>query len=429
MFKAWHLFGTQKKISLNEIARLSVAVFVYCFANTSYADESSTSNPLSTHLEYQVGADVWQISASTSEDLAPGYVEDRTYLLLPDYNTKWSYKKQSTYGWLTGRLTVDGSTYFSMKVQANQYLGLRVDEAQIEKYISPFLGLRLGVVDYKTSWCRTYESNSIWMRDIEPLCNLQTYRDITGGAPGAQVFVQNTWDPYIIQAQVGIYRPKMLGYAPKEYGDLYPAPSVDYEYDVLSNKKTGFNINLLDTIRSIEARFSYIKGIQEAYTPASDLQARSRQSSKANSAAVSFPIQEKITTRFTRFAQTQDGTCRSEVANFSGCNSNIFYKKVFNSVEMSYQITARQSVGFGVTKIRYDLRVDNYDASSNFQVFLSFPPRSIDITQKNLAWRINWGGGMFTQVQYLTSKQNSSYLGSTFLSDGRALGLRFGYQF
>lgn len=406
-----------------------IAAFMCVTVSNCNAFEWSNPDLPPSKWSYQIGVDTWHIKADVAEDTYPGYVEDRSYLLLPDYNTKWSYHNPAAYGWAIGSTMLTPSITSNIKVQVNQMFGLRIDEAQIEKKISPYLSFRAGVVDYKTSWCRSYEADTVWMRDVEPLCNLQTFRDITGGAPGAQVVVQNHLDPYVVQAQIGIYRPKAFGYAPQEFGDLYPVPDTKFKYTVNSNNKTGVNINILDLYRSIEARFSYIYGIQEAYAPDETLKSTTRQANKATYAAISFPILNKVTANISHFTQIQNATCRSDIAPYSSCNLNAFFKKTFKSMDASYPVNQRHTIGIGITKINYDFRQDNYDPITQFQTFLSAIPRSIDITQKNLGWRMDFGNGLFTQLQYIKSKQSTSIYGEAYPSAGRALGLRIGYQF
>lgn len=425
MFSTWPQQDTHQRL-LRAMRFVAVALLklLWSIAPLSYAHAYNESTE--SQWSYQIGADAWQISASTRVNSNPGRVEERSWLYLPDYDTNWRYKDTSAYGWVVGNKALTQKLNVSLKAQANQQLGLRIDEAQVEHHISPYLGFRFGVVDYKTSWCRTYETDSVWMRDIEPLCNFQTYRDITGGAPGIQLFIKKNWDQYQFQAQAGIYRPRMWNYAPKEFGDLAPVPSLDYEYSVQSNKKTGFNINMLDMTRGIEARLSYIHGTQQAYAPASDYQGTTRQASNAMYAAISFPITEKLSARFTKFEQTQDSTCRSNVAPFSHCNLNAYYKKAFTSAETSYAFNTHQTIGFGISRISYDFEQHDYDTA--LLVYLSAPHRNTEVEQKNFAWRANWSAGFFTVVQYIWAKQTTTYK-SAFPSDGHALGLRMGYQF
>lgn len=413
-------------IHMASVCKIASLAWVLCVVMCS-ADARPLSHENSSQWSYQIGSDSWHTSASKSTDTEPGHIEERSSLLLPDFDTRWTYRNTSVYGWLIGQKSLTSDTEVRLKAQANQYLGLRLDVAQIEKHISPRLGFRFGVVDYKTSWCRNYESDSVWIRDVEPLCNFQNFRDIAGGAPGLQAFIQNGWGTYLLQAQAGIYRPRLWGYAPKEFGDLAPVSDPSYSYNVESNKKSGINLNVLDLRNGGEIRLSYIHGIQRAYAPADNLQSTTRQTSDAIYAAISFPMSSRLTGRLSRFEQTQNSTCRSEVAPFSQCNLNVFFKKQFTSIDAAYTLTPSQTLGVGVTRVRYDFEQDAYDPS--LLIYLKLAERNIQVTQKTAAWRINWMPNFFTILQYIDTKQTTRYSAGQYPSDGWALGLRAGYQF
>ena len=168
----------------------------------------------------QVGLDYWQLKPSVSKDSAPGYSEENTNLLLPNAATTWNYKDLSAYANLMGTKQITNSISVSLKARANQTVGMRIDEASVQYNLSPTFGARVGIVNYKTSWCRPYEPDNGWIREIEAICVTPQFLDVTGGAPGAQLFANNTWGDYLVQSQVGIYRPLEFNYAPKEYGNL-----------------------------------------------------------------------------------------------------------------------------------------------------------------------------------------------------------------
>lgn len=155
------------------------------------------------------------IRCKQKNDTEKSFVEDHSNLLLPNSHTQWPYQEFSGYGRLTGSLQLGSGVEASVKVRADQTVGFRVDEAFAKKNISPFLGIRAGVVDYKTSWCRTYESDTVWIREVEVICNTPQFRDVTGGAPGAQIVINNILGNYLIQSQAGIYRPLLLDFAPR----------------------------------------------------------------------------------------------------------------------------------------------------------------------------------------------------------------------
>jgi opacity protein-like surface antigen len=379
-----------------------------------------------SQLSYQIGMDSWNVSTPARQDTSPGVIMEKSNLMLPDTNNKWNYKDVSTYAWLTGSKQLTPSTTTRIKAQANQTLGLRVDEAQIQTSVSPYLGFRLGVVDYKTSWCRNYEPNNLWMREPEPICNSLAYRDVTGGAPGVQLFAQNTWRDYLVQAQFGIYRPKALNYAPDEFGYFSPSR----EFGVTANKKAGVNISLVHLVTGLEAKFSYIKSFHVGYSPETDLQGTTKLSGDAIYAGLSLPLTPRITAQITYFGQRQDGTCRSQMLTTidSRCNLNFNFEKRFNTAELTYRINSSNLIGISTNRSNLVFEADMF--SANYQVHQPYSAQFAKTTQSSIAWRHELAEKIFTVVQYIRSHQISgNEAPNNQSSDGEALGLKLGYQF
>jgi hypothetical protein len=301
---------------------------------------------------YLAGTDFWRLHASKQIDTQPGYVEDNSNLLLPNNHTKWNYNDASAWGRVIVTQRIVNDMTMSAKVRADQTLGLRVDEAQIENHISPYLGVRAGVVDYKTSWCRAYETDNGWIQEIEAVCNTPQFRDVTGGAPGVQIFTNLTWnDHYSLQSQIGLYKPLFLNYAPKEFGNIIPSPN----YQVQKNEKLGVSFNLINLHTGLEAKLSYIKANQIAYLPESNLLGKNKMLSDLLYLGLNTPITEQTNFRITHLQQHQKATCRSETAAIgTACNLNSNFQKKSTAIEFSYRLGNLNllSVGLGRTLIQ-----------------------------------------------------------------------------
>jgi len=121
----------------------------------------------------------------------------------------------------------------------------------------------------------------------------------------------------LIQGQVGLYRPLQFSYAPNEYGNLIPSR----EFQVKTNRKAGFNINVLNLQTAVEMRLSYLRTNQSGYLPESTLKGDSRQTSGMWYWAVGSPITPKLSIRLTQLLQSQQSDCKSEIAALgSACN-------------------------------------------------------------------------------------------------------------
>lgn len=372
---------------------------------------------------YQLGADGWRLKPSTDKDTAPGFIEENTNLLLPNSHTKQKYSNVSTFGWIIGEKPLTNNTTASLKARADQTIGWRIDEAQIATNISPSLGMRYGIVDYKTSWCRHYDSDNNWMREIETICSTPQFRDVTGGSPGAQIFANIQKGNYALQSQIGIYRPLLLGYARSEFGNLLPSPN----YRVLANQKVGLNFNLTNLVTALEVRLSYMKGYQRVYLPESDLLGNFQQSSDMVYVGISLPITPNITGRITHLQQKQLASCRSEVAKFAtACNLNLTFDKSASSMELSYRLDSFDTFSLGINQTGFDvdqnLFTPAYDAYASELTYFK-------TKQKSIAWRHDWSKGVFSVLQFIHAKHIGGVGEESMGSHGTALGVRVAYQY
>lgn len=414
----WY-FRNWNSINSRIVVRLLVITWICTFQTAEAVDPSSN-----TKWSYQMGVDTWRLNPSVSKDTRPGFSEENTNLLLPNAATTWDYKNISTYVTVSGTTQFTNSSSFTLNARAEQTVGLRLDEASFQYNVSPSLGARLGVVNYKTSWCRTYEPNSGWMREIEAICVTPQFRDVTGGAPGAQIFTNNTWDDYVIQGQVGVYRPLQFNYAPKEYGNLIPSQG----FEVKSNHKAGFNINVVNLQTALELRLSYLRTRQSGYLPESYLKGKSRQTSDMWYWAIGSPITPQLNIRLTQLMQSQQSNCTSDIAEIgSACNLELELLKNSTAIELAYRINGSELISLGISRTKFDLTQDFYTPARDQHI--TARPFYINTQQIAAAWRHEWGKGLFSIVQVIHSNQKNGYAGLNFASHGNAVGLRMGYQF
>ena len=396
-----------------------------CFGCVVALNHAQASDEVSSvKWSYVVGVDAWKLNPSVSKDSDPGFSEENTNLLLPNAANTWHYKNISPFASVIGTKKITNDTNFSLKARADQTLGMRLDEASIEHNVSPFLGARVGVVNYKTSWCRSYEPDNGWIREIEAICVTPQFRDVTGGAPGAQLFTTHTWGDYLVQSQVGMYRPLAFSYAPDEYGNLIPSQ----DFQVKSNQKAGFNINVLNLQTAVETRLSYIRSNQSGYLPESNLKGTSQQTSDMWYWAIGAPITSTVSLRLTQFSQSQKSNCTSAIATIgSACNLDLEVLKNSTAIELAHRMDGVNLLSFGVSQTKFDLNQDFYTPNKNqYEKAALF---YINTQQISAAWRHDWGDKLFSIVQIIQSHQKNGHDNLNFASHGNAIGLRVGYQF
>ena len=374
---------------------------------------------------YQLGVDHWHLRPSVAQDTLPNYLEENANLLLANSHTKLKYQDTSAWGRLIGAQQLTNTLSISTKIRADQTVGLRLDEAQIQKDISPALMVRAGVVDYKTSWCRSYEPNNGWIQEIEAICHTPQFRDVTGGAPGLQILTRQTWgERYALQSQLGLYRPLYLHYAPKEFGNLVPSPN----FQVKSNHKTGLNFSVIDLYSGAEIRLTYIQSQQAAYLPEPQLAGQYKLGSDTLYVGFGLPLNDNLHVRFTHLQLWQTGVCKSPVAVIgSACNLNLRSDKSSTALEVAYRWRGAHLLSAGLGHTRFDTQQDFFTPA--WDVYSVALPLTIDTKQSAVAWRTDWGQGIFTVVQFIRSQQVSGYRGNDYPSHGHAVGMRLGYLY
>lgn len=402
--------------SLSTLLKLGGVVCV-CLGQASVAAEELVISKWS----YQLGVDSWHLQPSIAHDPAPWNAQN-TNLLLPNAVTKWRYSDTSPYAAVIGSHHIQNNTFFSLKAKADQTKGLRVDEAMLQHDISPSFGVRAGVVNYKTSWCRAYEPDNGWIREVETVCLTKNFSDVTGGAPGAQILTSHTWGNYLVQNQVGIYRPLAFNYAPREFGNYTPSPN----FQVERNHKLGFNINVLQTERAFEGRLSYIRADQRASLPEEDIRGTAPQTSNLWYLGVAAPITNKLSVRLTQFIQDQSIECWSLLDVTPWCNTRVTQKKSATTIELSYRLTSVDLLSMGMSQTTFDTDRRFYTAQRTW-VAQDFP-FYIQTQHASAAWRHDWSNGIFGVAQVLLARQKNGFDNMNFSSHGNALGLRIGYQ-
>lgn len=178
---------------------------LFCWLNSAGVQAQSISA--------MVGVDAWDIRADAS------LPSTQRLLFLADSTPQWTYRNPSAWVRFDGQWSVSESLSARFKFRGDQSADWRVDELNLGWAISPTLGLSAGVLDYKTSWCRTYDVESTWVRENDPFCTVRTTDQATGSAPGLQAHTQ--WDTrdHQWQAQVGVYNPLLLNHDRQEFNN------------------------------------------------------------------------------------------------------------------------------------------------------------------------------------------------------------------
>jgi hypothetical protein len=385
--------------------------------------QAQTSDAHGNQFNFESGIDNWQIQSSVQNDQLPGYVNNYSDLFLPNSYINWTYRSTSAYVHLNTTSVLQPDLTLNVRLRADQTVGTHFDSLSLDKQISPLLGFRVGIIPYNTNWCRTYDTDNPWIREINPLCSTNANIDITGGAPGISAYTNIPSDNFVTQTFIGVFEPLIGGYAPKEFGTTVTSNSMN----VTNNRKFVLSTNLLHLDTGIEARLAYLQADQHAKDDSIDSQ--NHQAYHSIYLGLNWPISLNQQIRYTFNTRDQTTVCLSPTAPMAVCN--LYHKSHYDnqSLEWNYQwdshnvfAIAYDIYGVNTTEINYNNTLTLYQTLD--------PDININSTLFGVAWRHEWSSNLFSAVEFYHTSGLSKYLGLISApSDGSALGIRLAYKF
>jgi hypothetical protein len=411
------LFNIYASLPLTSLARLVSALLIGCLvvslthATERKLDPADAGNPIK--LDLQMGLDVWQLS---TPDRTTSVLKGVDRLYLADSYTTWTYRNPAPWVKTTGEWDINSQLNLTYKARADQSIGAKVDDFNLDYRLSPKLGFRTGVLDYKTSWCRTYEIDSPWIYQIDPFCSTRITNESTLASPGVQAYVNFTPGDYLIQALVGIYRPKVFGYNKEEFSNVANTKGVAV------NDRWGWSINALNLNSASELRLSWLGARQENNRDSGGYRS---QNAGALYAGGSFFLTEKLNLRATIFhSLVRQNSYDTPPTYTKILETNMV--RVSKTLEAIYQHDAQNTLGIAASRYTNNwglTGMNGYEPYTNPNYYL-FTQSASSVT-----WRHNWSEGIHSSIQWTQSK-NDQLLGNTAAkAKGTALGFRIGYTY
>ena len=184
-------------------------------------------------------------------------------MFLADSETSWSYRELSAWYTAQSQLNLGPHNHLVLRARANQGSGGVLDQLYYDHGISPSLGLRIGVADYRATWCREYDLDNPWVRESDPFCSQRFMRLPLSSAPAVQAYLTTEFGDYQVQGIAGLFRPRALGYAPREFSGAQLPDHVQ----ITKNHKQSVSLNALNKTTSTEWRLSWIRITQSLFDP------------------------------------------------------------------------------------------------------------------------------------------------------------------
>lgn len=392
-----------------------------------YTDDYTLASDMLLVNSLQIGFDAWDLHTSASQDTASN-MNAVSRLQLANSYPQWQYRSPSPWLRFEGGTRWGRDTLLTIKFRADQSTGVQLDEASVDWAWNMF-GLRAGVVDPKISWCRTYDVDAPWVREINPFCTIQPLHFAKSSAPGLQAYANFIAGGYSMQALVGLYRPLWLDYAVKES----PTLGLTQPWRPTAHTKAGLALSATNLNNGTDFRLGWLTDKYDAYRP------------QTSNPPTTWDLQANVLFAGGNWYATRALALRGTYFLFDGHMDRAYlgpgYGKTQHddrvytatTLELNYQINARDV--FALSRSRYDYVIDSqyYKQVQGVTMpgrFAAGNPHFIT-TSSSMSWRRDWGRGVFTVLQYSVSgtDQTDSNPPMATSSDGHGLGLRLGYRF
>jgi hypothetical protein len=349
-----------------------------CIALSAQADTASAI----------AGVDWWQ-------------VPDNQVRYLPNYSLPNGQEWQPFNTWAKGTVSREidtdlGDITFTAQGQYSSLMGGRVDRLDVGMKIANGFGARVGVLPYKTSWCRTYDSNNPWIAEPDAFCKFHGLNELAQGAFGAQVYHSTYKKGWLIDSMAGIYRPEVDGQSDKL------GPYVKVGENTL-HKKFGASINALHLRSGVQIRMATLNTLQNQ---------------KSDKGSYERRLDYDTTYMAIEGNPIKRLTVRASVASYVGNQTNPALPYQWDGQSKTLEAIYRPKHGHSVA-----IGVSNY---TNITTYAK-PPNNqrLEVQSVSLAWRKDWGQGVHSVLQLTESSDNAkTRAGVATEREGRAIGLR-----
>lgn len=338
-------------------------------------------------LQITAGADLWRVDGGPAR-------------YLPDYSLPPGHTFSTASPWLSLRAnhtlqTPFGGLTFTGAGMYHTLSGGRIDRLDVDWRATQQLGLRLGVLPYRVSWCRSIDEGP-WLLEPDAYCRFHGLREVAQGAFGVQAYTTGIAGGWLLDGMLGAYNPGV----DKQDDKLGPFVAVG---PTVRHRKHGASINALHLPTGLQLRAGWLRTEQDQASATGTHQRRMRYD--MTYLAAEAPATRWLTLRASVNTNNGDQTNPASPFAWQGTSA---------TVEAIARPTAADTLAMGLSE--YDNRT-LYPAPPNHQ--------RVTVPSWSLAWRHDWPSGWATTVQAThTTDDATTRAGTNTLRTGNALGLR-----
>ena len=367
---------------VNEWALIALFILVWVAMLSFYPSDCYADSQI------VVGLDAWQ-------------VPQKQVRYMPNYNTANPWQSVGQFVTAKGDWTY-GKAKFSASGKMDSISGSSIDRLDVDYSFGSY-GVRAGIVPYRVSWCRTYDSNSPYIQEADAFCRSPILNEISRGAAGVQAYKSWLEGDYLLDSMVGYYDP-LIDNQDKSLG---PYKQVG---PTVGSQKFGGSLNLMKLSTGTQVRISYLHSrLLQNDTSPTGFQRHLEYDTLYIATETTF--YDKLQIRASWAAYLGEQINNRNLYEWTGTSSTL---------EGVYAITPQDSLAIAASY---------YD---NITEYASKPGKlqSLNVPSYTAAWRHNFDDGYFGILQLTQSIDDYTLTtGANTTKEGVALGLRLGKVF
>jgi hypothetical protein len=364
---------------LSLIQRLGIAAFALCTALAA---------PTAQAIEVTgvIGVDAWHVPSTSPARYAP------------NYSTAKDWRSTSAWASATARHTEQtsvGGITITATGRSHQLEGERIDRLDVGLLADNGLGVRVGILPYRVSWCNPLGEGP-WMLEPDAYCRFHGLREVAQGAFGAQAHATTIAGGWLIDGMAGAYRPNVDGQDDKLGPYVAVGPTV-------LHRKHGISANAMHLASGLQLRAGWLHTQQHQDSSTGGFQ---RQMAYAMGyLAADMPVATATTIRLS--VNTNQGKQGNPAGPYQ-------WRGQSTTVEAHHKPAPGHTIALAWSRYRNDT---TYPAAPNGQF--------VDVPSWSIAWRTDWQNGWATTVQ-ATQTQDTSATRRGVLTErsSAAFGLR-----
>jgi hypothetical protein len=352
---------------------------------------ATLATPLRAQTVITTGVDAWHIGHGPAR-------------YLPDYAPTEPWKPVAAWGSISTQHRTDtamGMLTLSLQARAHQVAGQRIDRLDADLRLTDATGLRLGVLPYRMSWCRTYDARSPWIAEPDAFCRFAGLNEISQGAFGTQAYTSTQTGGWLIDGMAGVYRPMIDGQNDKL------GPYVSVGPTVLHHTR-GISLNALHLATGLQLRAGWLQTLQHQNSNAGSFQRRMDYDTRYLAAEANLTPATSVRASLSAYVGNQINP--AQLYGWHGQST---------SIELAHRPAPGHTLALGLSRYTNDT---TYVRAPHHQ--------RLDVPSASVAWRADLPGGFYSVVQAShTEDDNRPRTGPATLRTGTAIGLRVGRIF